>query len=115
MTHSKKNLNDDYNTKNANALSISLNIPKKSISSSTHENGNANSIVSSVSSSASSVMFTNSYCSSDYTKVNESDLLFNKLPADKWQQNAIKEWLEYIGMLPMHIKNCLKYIKTGKV
>jgi hypothetical protein len=115
MTHSNS---DDYATQ-AHILSMSLNIPKANDSTTT-----TTASESSVSSSASSVMFTNSYCSNDENNkhphidniVSLNDIsIFNRLSVDIWQNNTIKDWLEHIGMLPIHVKNCLKYVKSGKV
>jgi hypothetical protein len=114
MTIQHNNNNDDYTTssKQSNVMSISLHIPKQ-----INEINKKDSIItSSVSSSASSVLFTHSFCSSsDPNNNNSTELSFNKIPTDKWQQDTIKEWLESIGMQEIHIKNCLKTIKTGKV
>jgi hypothetical protein len=112
--------NNDFTTssKQSNVMSISLHIPKQ-----INERNKKDSIItSSVSSSASSVLFTHSFCSSsdpnnnnNNNNNNSTELSFNKIPTDKWQQDTIKEWLESIGMQEIHIKNCFKTIKTGKV
>ena len=108
-------------TKQAHVMSISLHIPKQVQDLSKQKS--SDSITSSVSSSTSSVMFTNSFCSTADPAHNNNTatrqclntLSFDKIPVDQWQYGSIKEWLEYIGMFPVHIKNCLKCVKNGKV
>lgn len=138
MAHSTI-LNEDYTNHQVHMLSVSLNIPNKNhdinaielVGSTTPIVPIASTSSSSSSSSSSSVMLTSSYYSSDIAKlqaehqqleqidkeniINLNELTFTKMPVDKWQQGTIKEWLEYIGMLPIHVKNCLKYVKNGKV
>ena len=124
-TLQQQHQNKEYSSfKQAHVMSISLHIPTQiSEISKTQQDS---SITSSVSSSASSVLFTHSFCSSldnannnnNSTKINFiefPDLSFHNIPVDKWQQENVKEWLESIGMQQIHVKNCLKFIKTGKV